>query len=64
MQVENLNLAINSARGIGCNVVNIGAQVLTLLALLVQSTNTDAAGAQDLLEGRHHLVLGLLWQVA
>ena len=42
-QVENLNLAINSAKSIGCNVVNIGAQ--------------------DLLDGRHHLVLGLLWQV-
>jgi hypothetical protein len=42
-KVENLNLAINSAKSIGCNVVNIGAQ--------------------DLLDGRHHLVLGLLWQV-
>ena len=42
-KVENLNLAINSAKSIGCNVVNIGAQ--------------------DLLDGRQHLVLGLLWQV-
>jgi len=28
-QVENLNLAINSAKSIGCYVVNIGAQVCT-----------------------------------
>lgn len=40
---ENLNLALNSASAIGCQVVNIGAQ--------------------DLKEGRPHLVLGLLWQI-
>eukprot|EP00960_Hanusia_phi_P042822 755726-Hanusia_phi.AAC.1 len=42
-KVENQNLAINSARAIGCNVINIGAQ--------------------DLIDGRPHLVLGLLWQI-
>ncbi|XP_061690935.1 plastin-3-like isoform X1 [Syngnathoides biaculeatus] len=40
---ENLNLALNSASAIGCQVVNIGAQ--------------------DLKEGKPHLVLGLLWQI-
>jgi hypothetical protein len=40
---ENQNLCINSAKGIGCNVVNIGAS--------------------DLMEGRVHLVLGLIWQI-
>ncbi|XP_071770322.1 plastin-3-like [Centroberyx gerrardi] len=40
---ENLNLALNSASAIGCQVVNIGAQ--------------------DLREGKPHLVLGLLWQI-
>ncbi|XP_068596629.1 plastin-2-like [Brachionichthys hirsutus] len=40
---ENLNLALNSASSIGCQVVNIGAQ--------------------DLKEGKPHLVLGLLWQI-
>lgn len=40
---ENNNVVINSAKGIGCSVVNIGAQ--------------------DLIEGRQHLVLGLIWQV-
>lgn len=40
---ENNNLAINSAKAIGCSVVNIGSQ--------------------DLIEGREHLVLGLVWQV-
>lgn len=42
-KTENLLLAINSARAIGCSVVNIGAG--------------------DLLEGKPHLVLGLLWQI-
>jgi plastin-1 len=40
---ENINVAINSAKAIGCSVVNIGAV--------------------DILEGREHLVLGLVWQV-
>uniref|UniRef100_A0A8C2XEC4 Plastin-3 n=1 Tax=Cyclopterus lumpus TaxID=8103 RepID=A0A8C2XEC4_CYCLU len=43
LQQENLNLALNSASAIGCQVVNIGAQ--------------------DLKEGKPHLVLGLLWQI-
>lgn len=42
-KTENLNLVIASAKGIGCRVVNIGAQ--------------------DLIEGREHLVLGLVWQI-
>ncbi|MEQ2211176.1 hypothetical protein XENOCAPTIV_030627 [Xenoophorus captivus] len=42
-KAENLNLALNSASAIGCQVVNIGAQ--------------------DLKEGKPHLVLGLLWQI-
>jgi plastin-1 len=41
--VENQNLAINSCKSIGCQVVNIGSQ--------------------DLIEGKPHLVLGLLWQI-
>lgn len=40
---ENLNLALNAAKGIGLTVVNIGAQ--------------------DMIEGRPHLVLGLVWQL-
>ncbi len=40
---ENINLVINSAKAIGCRVVNIGAS--------------------DIIEGREHLVLGLVWQV-
>lgn len=40
---ENINLTINSAKAIGCSVVNIGAT--------------------DIIEGREHLVLGLVWQV-
>jgi len=40
---ENQNLCINSAKAIGCNVVNIGAK--------------------DLMEGKIHLVLGLIWQI-
>jgi hypothetical protein len=40
---ENLNLALNAAKSIGCTVVNIGPG--------------------DLMEGRPHLVLGLVWQI-
>ena len=40
---ENMTLALNSARSIGCNIVNIGAE--------------------DLEQGKPHLVLGLLWQI-
>lgn len=40
---ENQNLAINSAKAIGCNVINVGAK--------------------DLMEGKVHLVLGLIWQI-
>lgn len=42
-KTENQNLALNAARAIGCQVVNIGAQ--------------------DLIEGRPILVLGLVWQI-
>ena len=41
--VENNNVCVNSAKGIGCSVVNIGSG--------------------DLIEGRPHLVLGLIWQI-
>lgn len=41
---ENQILCINSARAIGCSVVNIGPN--------------------DLLEGKPHLVMGLIWQVS
>jgi hypothetical protein len=40
---ENQSVAINSAKAIGCNIVNIGAQ--------------------DLIDGTPHLVLGLIWQI-
>ena len=40
---ENLELALNSALSIGCNIVNIGGD--------------------DLMQGKPHLVLGLLWQI-
>lgn len=40
---ENANVVINSAKGIGCVVVNVHAE--------------------DIIEGREHLVLGLIWQV-
>jgi len=40
---ENNNIVIESAKGIGCSVVNIGAQ--------------------DIIEVREHLILGLIWQV-
>jgi len=42
-KTENINLALNAAKSIGCTVVNIGAQ--------------------DLIEGRPILILGLLWQI-
>jgi plastin-1 len=41
--VENNNVVINSAKAIGCSVVNIGAQ--------------------DLQEGKEHLILGMIWQI-
>jgi len=40
---ENQNLVVNSAKAIGCSVVNIGAN--------------------DLVAGKVHLVLGLIWQI-
>lgn len=40
---ENQNLVINSAKAIGCNVVNLGADNLT--------------------DGNHTLLLGLIWQI-
>jgi len=40
---ENNNLVVNSAKAIGCSVVNIGSV--------------------DLMEGREHLILGLIWQI-
>ena len=42
-KTENINVAINSAKAIGCSVINIGPI--------------------DILEGREHLILGLVWQV-
>ncbi|MCO5608126.1 hypothetical protein L7F22_062332 [Adiantum nelumboides] len=42
-RVENHNLCLNSAKAIGCSMVNIGTQ--------------------DLMEGRPHLVLGLISQI-
>lgn len=42
-KIENLNLALNAAKAIGCQIVNIGAQ--------------------DMIEGRPILILGLLWQI-
>lgn len=42
-KTENINVAINSAKAIGCSVVNIGPV--------------------DILEGKEHLILGLVWQV-
>ncbi len=42
-KTENQNLALNAAKAIGCQVINIGAQ--------------------DLIEGRPILVLGLVWQI-
>ncbi|KAF7728281.1 fimbrin [Apophysomyces ossiformis] len=41
--VENNNIVVNSAKAIGCSVVNIGSQ--------------------DIIEGREHLILGLIWQI-
>ncbi|KAL8942130.1 MAG: hypothetical protein Q9211_001534 [Gyalolechia sp. 1 TL-2023] len=40
---ENNNIVINSAKGIGCSVVNIDSG--------------------DLMRGREHLILGLIWQI-
>lgn len=40
---ENANVVINSAKGIGCVVVNVHAE--------------------DIIEGREHLILGLIWQI-
>ncbi|KAK3697075.1 fimbrin [Vermiconidia calcicola] len=40
---ENNNIVIESAKGIGCSVVNVGSG--------------------DIIEGREHLILGLIWQV-
>jgi len=40
---ENNNIVINSAKGIGCSVVNIGSG--------------------DIIEGREHLILGMIWQI-
>lgn len=40
---ENANVVINSAKGIGCVVVNVHAE--------------------DVIEGREHLILGLIWQI-
>lgn len=42
-RIENLILALNSARAIGVNIVNIDAD--------------------DIIKGKQHLVLGLLWQI-
>ncbi|EPB83781.1 fimbrin [Mucor circinelloides 1006PhL] len=41
--VENNNIVINSAKAIGCSVVNVGST--------------------DIMEGREHLILGLIWQI-
>ncbi|RUS33864.1 calponin homology domain-containing protein [Jimgerdemannia flammicorona] len=41
--IENNNIVINSAKAIGCSVVNIGPN--------------------DIMEGREHLILGLIWQI-
>ncbi|KAF3355844.1 hypothetical protein VdG1_06582 [Verticillium dahliae VDG1] len=42
-KTENNNIVIESAKGIGCSVVNIGSG--------------------DIIEGREHLILGLIWQI-
>ena len=42
-QTENINVAVQSAKSLGCSTVNIGPQ--------------------DILEGRQHLILGLIWQI-
>jgi len=42
-KTENNNLVVNSAKAIGCSVVNVGAG--------------------DIIEGRPHLILGLIWQI-
>lgn len=40
---ENNNVAVNSAKAIGCSIVNIGSE--------------------DIIHGKQHLVLGLIWQI-
>lgn len=40
---ENNNVAINSAKAIGCSIVNIGSE--------------------DIIHGKQHLILGLIWQI-
>ena len=40
---ENNNIVIESSKGIGCSVVNVGSG--------------------DIIEGREHLILGLIWQI-
>lgn len=42
-KTENLNLAIDSSKGIGCNIVNVHAS--------------------SILEGKHHIIMGMLWQI-
>lgn len=42
-KTENINVAVQSAKSLGCSTVNIGPQ--------------------DILEGRPHLILGLVWQI-
>lgn len=42
-KTENLNLAIDSSKGIGCNIVNVHAS--------------------SILEGKHHIIMGILWQI-
>lgn len=42
-KTENLNLAIDSAKSIGCTIVNVHAA--------------------SILEGKHHIIMGLLWQI-
>ena len=55
---ENLNLALNSAAGIGCTVVNIGMKKTDR-----DNNKTVFSGAEDIMEGRQHLILGILWQI-
>lgn len=42
-KTENINLAIDSAKSIGCAVMNVHAS--------------------SILEGKHHIIMGLLWQL-
>ncbi|ODV87659.1 hypothetical protein CANARDRAFT_25904 [[Candida] arabinofermentans NRRL YB-2248] len=43
MMLENANIVLNSAKAIGCVVVNVHSE--------------------DIMEGKEHLVLGLIWQI-